>query len=76
MNQESDSTAPHRIRRVSLLNRAEVRRFVLDLFHTTRPPLRIARVSAETFDTLEAWLKEKIRNQVHCHPSVGKTAKF
>lgn len=76
MNEASDSAASHRTRRVSLLNRAEVRRFVLDLFHTTRPTLRIARVSAGTFDTLEAWLKAKIRNQVHCHPSVGKTAKF
>ncbi|MCY2929771.1 MAG: hypothetical protein NTV86_09820, partial [Planctomycetota bacterium] len=60
MNQESDSTA-HRLRRVSLLNRAEVRRFILDVFHSTRPTLRIARVSAETFDTLEAWLRAKIR---------------
>jgi len=76
MNQESDSTARHRSRRVSLLNRAEVRRFVLDVFHQTRPQLRITRVSAEAFDTLEAWLREKIRAQVHCHPSVGKTAKF
>ena len=66
----------HRIRRVSLLNRAEVRRFVLDVFHRTRPHLRITRVSGETFDTLAAWLREKIRNQVHCHPSVGRTAKF
>ena len=76
MNEESDSAGPHRTRWVSLLNRAEVRRFILDLFHSTRPTLRIVRVSAETFDTLEAWLKERIRGQVHCHPSVGKTAKF
>jgi len=56
-----------------LLNRSEVRKFILDAFARGRPHMRISRVSREALDKLEYWLREKIRNEVHSHPSVGKT---
>ena len=60
-------------RRSSLLNKSEVRKFILDTIQRTRPHLRIRRVSREAIEALEAWLREKIRQEVHSHPSVGKT---
>jgi hypothetical protein len=59
-----------------LINRSEVRKFILDTFGRTRPYLRISRVSQEALDKLEYWLREKIRSEVHSHPSVGKTFKL
>ena len=56
-----------------LLNRSQVRTFILDTIRQTRPHLRISRVSGEALDKLEFWLREKIRKEVHSHPSVGKT---
>ena len=56
-----------------LINRSEVRKFILDTIGRTRPCLQISRVSREALDKLEYWLREKIRNEVHSHPSVGKT---
>jgi len=38
--------------------------------------LRFTRVSREALDKLEYWLREKIRSEVHSHPSVGKTFKL
>jgi len=59
-----------------LINRSEVRKFILDTFGRARPHLRINRVSLEALDKLEYWLREKIRSGVHSHPSVGKTFKL
>jgi hypothetical protein len=56
-----------------LINRSEVRKFILDAFARGRPHLRISRVSREALDKLEYWLREKIRSEVHSHHSVGKT---
>jgi hypothetical protein len=72
MPQESAS-GNHRTRRSSLLNRSEVRKFILDAFRTTRSHLGITRVSGEALDVLEAWLRERTRKEVHSHPSMGKT---
>ena len=62
-----------RTRPSHLLNRSQVRTFILDTVRRTRPCLRISRVSGEALDKLEFWLREKIRGEVHSHPSVGKT---
>ena len=62
-----------RLRRASLLNRSEIRKFIIDTFQRTRPHLGITRVSGEAIDKLEFWLREKIRSEIHSHPSVGKT---
>jgi len=56
-----------------LLNRSEARKFILDTLQHSRPHLRFTRVSREALDKLEYWLREKIRGEVHSHPSVGKT---
>jgi hypothetical protein len=56
-----------------LINRSETRKFILDTVQRTRPHLQLTRVSRETLDKLDHWLGEKIRNEVHSHPSVGKT---
>lgn len=60
-------------RRSRLLNLSEVRKFILDTCQRTRPQLGLTRVSAESFDKLEYWLRERIRQEVHRHPSMGKT---
>jgi hypothetical protein len=59
-----------------LINRSEARKFILDTFGRTRPHLRMTRVSQEALDKLEYWLREKIRSEVHSHPSVGTTFKL
>lgn len=56
-----------------LINRAEVRRFILVQFESKRPQAGITRVSGEALDRIEAWLRSKLRDEVHRHPSVGKT---
>ena len=60
-------------RPLHLINRSEVRRFILDTIGRTRPQLRLTRVSQDSLDKLESWLREKIRSEVHSRPSVGKT---
>ena len=59
-----------------LINRSEVRKFILDMFGRARFHLPISRVSQEALDKLEYWLREKIRSEVHSHPSVGRTFKL
>ena len=64
------------LRSSHLINRSEVRKFILDPFARGRPHLRISRVSGEALDRIEYWLREKLRSEVHSHPSVGKTFKL
>lgn len=59
-----------------LINRSEVRKFILDAFARSRPHLQISRVSGEALDRIEYWLREKICSEVYSHPSVGKTFKL
>ena len=59
-----------------LINRSEVRKFILESFGRSRPHLRIDRVSREALDKIESWLRAKISSEVHSHPSVGKTFKL
>ena len=73
-NPPADGAGRHvRTRQASLLNRPQCRKFILDTMQRTMPHLRITRVSQEALDKLEFWLREKMRQQVHSHPSVGKT---
>ena len=67
---------PQRTRRPSLINRAEVRRLILDLFERNRPHAGITRISGQALDQLEAWLRARIQREVHRHPSVGRTFKL
>jgi hypothetical protein len=71
---DTPTQSEHRGARQShLLNRSEVRKFILDTIGRYRPSLGISRVSGESLDKLEYWLREKIRLEVHSHPSIGKT---
>ena len=73
MNGEPPPADRPRTRSSRLLNRSEVRKFILDSLQRTRPHLRITRVSREALEQLEFWLREKIRGEIHSHPSKGKT---
>ena len=63
-------------RPTSLINRAKARRFILAQFESHRPQVGITRVSAEALDKIEFWLRNKLKDEVHRHPSVGKTFKL
>ncbi len=65
-----------RVRSTSLINRAEVRRFILARFETDRSHAGITRVSKQALDQIEFWLRNKLRAEVHRHPSLGKTFKL
>jgi hypothetical protein len=73
MKDNSKASEHSKTRPSHLLNRSQVRTFILDTVRRTRPCLRLSRVSGEALDKLEFWLREKIRSEVHSHPSVGKT---
>ncbi len=64
------------VRPACLINRAETRRFILAQFESHRPQVGISRVSAETLDQIEFWLRNKLQDEVHRHPSVGSTFKL
>lgn len=66
----------NRVRTTSLINRSEVRRFILARFEKDRPHVGITRVSREALDQIEYWLRNKLRDEVHRHPSLGKTFKL
>jgi len=57
----------------SLLNRAQVRRFILDTARVMRPFWGCTRVSEEGMERIEADLRVRIRRMIECHPTVGKT---
>jgi len=59
----------------SLLNRAEVKRRILDTVRAERPAWRCDRVSARAYDLIEARVAAYIVALVKEHPSVGKTFK-
>lgn len=56
-----------------LINQKEVRRYIKERFASTRPHLKINRVSAQALQDVESLLRVMINKAVHSHPSVGKT---
>ncbi len=56
-----------------LINRAAVKKLILDEFRRTRPDAGITRVSAQALAKLEARLHTQIVRSVQSHPSNGKT---
>ena len=76
MSTEAPASQQPATRLSHLLNRSEVRKFILDSLDRHRPHLGITRVSQEALEKLEYWLREKIRGEVHRHPSLGKTFKL
>lgn len=56
-----------------LINKKKVKMFALEMAKSRTH--KFTRVGAEFFVRCEVHLKEFIRNQIHTHPSVGKTIK-
>lgn len=56
-----------------MINRRKVKLFALEMAKTRAH--KFTRVSNEFLDRCEVHLKNFIRDQVHRHPSVGKTLK-
>lgn len=54
-----------------MLNRRKVKLFALEM--AKQRSHKFTRVGTEFYDKCEAHLKQYIREQVHRHPSVGKT---
>jgi len=60
---------------MSLINKKEVRNYILDRVKSHRPGWGADRVAASVFDDLNRILQERINRALHSHPSVGKTVK-
>lgn len=58
-----------------LLNKAAVRKFILDNWAATRPGHSITRVSDDAYAQYEYVLRQAIRRDIHRHPSIGQTFK-
>lgn len=57
----------------SLLNKAEVRRLIIERAKDLRPSWPCERVSAAAMDQIEASVRTRIERMISQHPSVGKT---
>jgi hypothetical protein len=57
----------------SILNRKAIKAFILNTCEKNRPGWSCERVSKQAIDEVEGFLKHKIQQSVHRHPSVGKT---
>jgi pyoverdine/dityrosine biosynthesis protein Dit1 len=56
-----------------LLNRTAVKAEIKARLEAERPSLGITRVSDSAVDALEDILRQRIRAEIHTHPSIGKT---
>lgn len=56
-----------------LTNRAAVKRYILLRWEAMRPHHEINRVSGKAIDLAEAHLRNWLDQQIHAHPSKGKT---
>lgn len=56
-----------------MINRRKVKLFALEMAKTRAH--KFTRVGSEFYDRCEVNLKQFIRDQIHRHPSVGKTIK-
>ncbi|MCK4626035.1 MAG: hypothetical protein KAV00_12035 [Phycisphaerae bacterium] len=57
----------------ALINRAAVKKYVLEQAAARRPYLGLTRVSGKALDDIEAGLRAKIISLIEGHPSLGKT---
>jgi hypothetical protein len=58
----------------SLLNKAKVREFALQLSAENRGG-KFTRVSSEFIERIESKVRNLVRQEIHSHPSVGCTLK-
>jgi len=56
-----------------LINRDTVRRYIMDQIALIRPGWNCTRVSDRVFPELDARLRNMIRQEIHNHPTLGKT---
>lgn len=57
----------------SLLNKKQVKRFILAKFQNLRPGMPINRVSQDALDKIEARLRNWLVEEVKIHPTIGQT---
>ena len=57
----------------SILNRKAIKKCIIDTCEKSRLGWNCQRVSKQAIDEIEAFLKNKIRESVQRHPSIGKT---
>jgi hypothetical protein len=58
-----------------LVNRAALKRYLLEQAHVLRPALRMKRVSDEAVMSLEARLRHMADELIRRHPCMGTTIK-
>lgn len=58
-----------------LVNRAEVKRYLLDRAQVLRPALGMKRVSEEAVQSLESRLRNMADDMIRRHPCMGRTIK-
>ncbi len=64
-----------RIKRKSIINRKELKSYILEMTKILRPGWDCRQISASSLDDFEAFFKHKIRDIVKRHPTKGKTFK-
>ena len=57
----------------SLLNKAQVRKFIIERARELRPDWGCTRVSAEALADIEAGLRLRLLGTIKSHPTLGKT---
>jgi hypothetical protein len=57
----------------NLLNRKATKKYILGKCEETRPGWNCNRVSKTALDEIEAFIKVKINQSIHSHPTLGKT---
>jgi len=59
----------------SLVNRAALKRYLLDRAKVMRPHHRLSRVSEEALENLESMLRNQASEMIRRHPAKGSTIK-
>jgi hypothetical protein len=57
----------------SLLNRKAVKKHILNRCETHRPGWNCQRVSKQALDEIDGFIRDKINQSIHRHPTKGKT---
>ena len=60
----------------SLINKAAVKKYLLDRAKVLRPHHPFTRVSAESLESIDLAIRNLCDSQIRQHPAVGQTLKF
>ena len=63
------------VKRKSIINRKELKFYILEMAKQLRPGWDCRQVSASSLNELEGLFKSKVRDIVRRHPTKGKTFK-